>query len=330
VAVNRQKRQVNPWRQRLPTLFLGLLVIGFGGGGLYWGIINLRANDGSIATATPTLPASLSGTTVVATLIPTEAPTLPITSSVVTTIATNLALTDTAIAATPIITNAQTASSSVAVQPTVVFTETATAIVTDIPTATFTPTLSLVTSTDTHMPQPMPVLSPTVAQPTATLTETPQTTATATPTQKLACQVIGGFSTIWHTNQERLGCETSDVITSPITYEPFENGYLVWSKFSDFIYVLPKGANWSQHTNSWVPNDNRLPCSQAQQFGYPAMGFGKLWCANERVRIALGDPIGEELPNEFAQQQMFEGGFFFEVFGGQTIILFEDGTWSMN
>ena len=147
-AVNRQKRPVNPWRQRLSALFLGLLLIGFVGGGLYWRIFGPRTNDGSITTATPTVPASLAGITFVATLVPTEAPTLPITPSVVTTIATNLALTDTAMA-TPIITNGLTASSSVAVQPTAVFTETATVIVTDIPTSTSQPT-----ATATAMPTP--------------------------------------------------------------------------------------------------------------------------------------------------------------------------------
>lgn len=177
-AGNRQPRQVNPWRQRLPALFLGLLLIGFVGGGWYWGIFGLRANDGSIATATPTLPAPLAGTTVVATFVSTEAPTRPITSSVVTAIATNLALTDTATAAaTPTITDGQTVSGRT-VQPTAVFTATATvlpstviAIVTEIPTTTVTPT------------------------PTATFTSTTQLTATLSPLKQVRITVIGiGFA----------------------------------------------------------------------------------------------------------------------------------------
>ncbi len=181
----------------------------------------------------------------------------------------------------------------------------------------------------------IPTLTPTVTAtptPIPTATDTPVTTAVATPTtiEKPSCQVVGVFSAIWYANREKLGCNTSDVITSPITYEPFEGGYLVWSKLSDLIYVLPRGSYWSQQVNSWGPDENSLPCNQAQQFGYPAMGFGKLWCINEKVHTALGNPLDKELPNGFAQQQYFAGGFVFEIAGGETVILFQDGTWSIN
>ncbi len=178
-----------------------------------------------------------------------------------------------------------------------------------------------------------------LATPIATLTITPtptvilplpSLTATPMPSETPRCQIVGVFSSIWHKNIEKLGCNTSPVITSPITQEPFETGYMIWSKLSDLIYVLPRSAYWSQHSDGWDPTENALPCDQAQQFGYPAMGFGKLWCATEKVRTMLGNPLGEELPNELAQQQTFEGGFMFEIFGGKTIILFEDGTWSEN
>jgi len=178
-----------------------------------------------------------------------------------------------------------------------------------------------------------------LATPIATLTITPtptvilplpSLTATPVPSETPRCQIVGVFSSIWHKNIEKLGCNTSPVITSPITQEPFETGYMIWSKLSDLIYVLPRSAYWSQHSDGWDPTENALPCDQAQQFGYPAMGFGKLWCATEKVRTMLGNPLGEELPNELAQQQTFEGGFMFEIFGGKTIILFEDGTWSEN
>lgn len=171
-------------------------------------------------------------------------------------------------------------------------------------------------------PLPLPTFTPTqIATPKLT------TTATPSPTEEPSCRIVGVFFSIWYENKEGLGCNTSDVITSPITYEPFENGYLVWNKLSDFIYVLPKGAHWSQHANNWTSNENPIPCNQAQQFGYPTMGFGKLWCDSEKVRTALRNPVSEELPNEFAQQQTFEGGFVFEIFGGKKVILFEDGTW---
>lgn len=179
---------------------------------------------------------------------------------------------------------------------------------------------------------PTPTQTPTAIV-TIVPTVTPQPTATVTPTplaQQSACQVAGVFSAVWQVHKAKLGCNTSDVMTSTITHEPFENGYLVWSKLSDLIYVLPEGAYWLQQTNSWRSGEDPLPCSQAQQFGYPAMGFGKLWCTNEKVHTGLGNPVGKELPNEFAQQQYFEGGFVFEILGGRTIILFKDGSWRIH
>lgn len=175
---------------------------------------------------------------------------------------------------------------------------------------------------------PMPTQTVTAVA-TIAPTVTPPSTATMTPTPlaQPACQVTGAFAAVWQAHKEKLGCNTSAIITSPITHEPFENGYLVWSKLSDLIYVLPEGGYWLQQTNSWRSGEDSLPCTQAQQFGYPAMGFGKLWCINEKVRAALGNPLDEELPNESAQQQYFEGGFVFEILGGRTIILFKDGSW---
>lgn len=178
---------------------------------------------------------------------------------------------------------------------------------------------------------PMPIQTATAVVTIApTAMPQPTTTVTPTPITQPTCQVAGIFAAVWQAHKEKLGCNTSAVMTSPITYEPFENGYLVWSKLSDLIYVLPEGAYWLQQTNSWRSGEDSLPCSQAQQFGYPAMGFGKLWCTNEKVRTGLGNPLDKELPNEFAQQQYFEGGFVFEILGGRKIVLFKDGNWSVN
>ena len=71
-----------------------------------------------------------------------------------------------------------------------------------------------------------------------------------------------------------------------------------------------------------------LPCPDAEQFGYPAMGFGLLWCNDAEVRQQLGAPIGPERPIENSQLQQFEGGLLLNYSNGQIDILFGDGEWA--
>jgi hypothetical protein len=117
-------------------------------------------------------------------------------------------------------------------------------------------------------------------------------------------------------------------VTDAVTQERFKNGYMVWVKLTDRIYVVPFENSWSEYSNGWLPGEDTLPCNTAREFGWPAMGFGKLWCDNERVHKELGDPLDRERPNDFAPQQRFQRGFVFEIAGGTTILLFNDGSWA--
>lgn len=181
-----------------------------------------------------------------------------------------------------------------------------------IPTETATPT-----RTPTRTPSPTP-----------TPTRTPSPTPSATPTATPCPEVDSVFASVWSANRDRLLCATTPAILDTVTQQRFANGYLVWSKTTDSLYVLPFAGEWSEHPNEWTSADPVYSCAQAQALEQPTMGFGKLWCEDLDVRAALGDPVDSERPKEFAAQQFFLNGMIFEIEHG-TVILFADGTWEI-
>lgn len=148
-----------------------------------------------------------------------------------------------------------------------------------------------------------------------------------TPTAE--CTVNGTFLFTWQAYKQKLGCSISSVQQDTITIEKFERGYMAWVKSIDKIYVLPFNERWSRYENTWTPSEPVL-CVDAQQYGYPAMGFGKLWCTNPQVRTSLGNPLDKELPKEATQSQEFEKGLIIEAAVDRVIIIFADQTWLLN
>lgn len=182
------------------------------------------------------------------------------------------------------------------------------------PTATVTP------------PPPTPDATRTVVEVALpTPTDTPQPLP-ASPAATASCQVDGAFGSLGDEYVARVGCSRNAVEYGAITIEAFEGGYLVWIQAEDRIYAITNDGRWSTHPNSWQAGEASLPCSAAQTYGYPAMGFGKLWCSNATINRMLGAPRGPEEPNDSAQRQLFENGQIFRVQGGRTFVLLYDGT----
>lgn len=177
-------------------------------------------------------------------------------------------------------------------------------------------------------PTPTSTATKVLSQPVVTPSPTSPPQETPTPVLP-SCQVGDPFFSVWQQFSRQLGCNTSSASTDTITHQPFQGGFLVWIKSEDRIYALQYAAQqWETYPNTWTPGDESLPCEAARSYGYPAMGFGKLWCSNSTLNSVLGAPLGKEVPDDYAMRQIFELGQIFRVQGGKTFILFNNGrTW---
>lgn len=162
----------------------------------------------------------------------------------------------------------------------------------------------------------------------ATLTAQPIPTIAVLPTSTSACQAAAIFVPAWQLYQNQLGCPTTTVQQGTITVEPFAGGYLVWIKATDrLLYTLRHRGGWSAHADMWESSMPDFACDEARHYGFPAMGFGLLWCLDAEVKSSLGAPSDRESPDDLAQMQLFEGGRMFHTRMGITFILFTDHTW---
>ena len=199
------------------------------------------------------------------------------------------------------------------------------------PTATQPPTFTSVpspTNRATNTPIPLPTSPPTH---TAVPTRVAQPTHTLAPVVVAAsCAVPAVFKSVWTQVESKLGCVVNSVVNNSATYQSFRNGYMVWVKQTDTIYVLPIGGNWSQHANSWRDGDSDFSCFEAQAQNRPLKGFGRVWCNISGLKGVLGEATSDEITNSFSQQQSFTNGYMIELFGSQIVTLFDDGSWREN
>jgi hypothetical protein len=148
------------------------------------------------------------------------------------------------------------------------------------------------------------------------------------------CELPADLVRIAAHEQARLGCPIRGTVKTTVTVEEFMKGRLLWVEAQDRIYalttdrVMPVGGHWTSHSNGWTSQMPSLPCPEAEHFGYPAMGFGLLWCNDAGVRRLLGEPLGPERPIESSQLQQFEGGLLLNYSNGSIDILFGDGKWT--
>ncbi|MBX3013602.1 MAG: hypothetical protein KF832_18925 [Caldilineaceae bacterium] len=169
-----------------------------------------------------------------------------------------------------------------------------------------------------------------VAETIAAATRAAQATQAAIvlPTNTPACQAAPIFMAAWQRYQQQLGCPTTPLHQGAITVESFAGGYLIWIKATDrLLYTLRNRGGWSTHADTWESRMPTFACEEARHYGFPAMGFGLLWCLDTEVKRSLGAPKDREIPDDFAQMQRFEGGRIFRTRVGITFILFTDYTW---
>ncbi len=126
--------------------------------------------------------------------------------------------------------------------------------------------------------------------------------SSSTPVAPASCQVEDTFGSVSREYTAQLGCNQGSVQTGPITIEAFQNGYLVW-----------------------IASEEDLLCDAARAYGYPAMGFGKLWCTDATVNSSLGAPLDREQSDDNAQRQIFEKGQIFQAYQGKTFVLVNNG-----
>jgi hypothetical protein len=126
----------------------------------------------------------------------------------------------------------------------------------------------------------------------------------------------------------------------------FARGVMLWwddpsHPGSGPLYVINYGAktsigeSWSTHNNIiWDPfKDPVYPpaCPETQDrpndIG-PKLGFGKLWCYDRSVSMALGDPLEEEQASNDATIEILKNGILFQVpVDSQVWALLYDGKW---
>lgn len=187
-------------------------------------------------------------------------------------------------------------------------------------TATSTPT-ELRSPTPTATPSPAPTSTP--LPPADTPTPSPPS-PTTTPDPASECDVLpeGAFLQVWQADPARqaaLGCPASyrprvtpqawEVDTS---YQPFEQGAMVWSSQSGWfqqpiIYVLHPDGTYATNQDTYTSGDATAGLVPPSGLHRPILGFGKVWQENPEVKDALGWATAPESPGP-GRYQGFERG----------------------
>ena len=96
-----------------------------------------------------------------------------------------------------------------------------------------------------------------------------------------------------------LGTATGTAYDETLTFQPFENGYMLYMKSSRVIYVLSKtGVQLSVYADTWNegdPNGDLTPGPRPNTY-LSKRGFGKVWRENGVVQQALGNATTDEQP----------------------------------
>ena len=188
-----------------------------------------------------------------------------------------------------------------------------------------------VTPTATQVsPTPPPIVSP---SPTP---EGPSPTDTLTP----ECGIEPGsrFESLWSSVRDHLGCPTNEAHSMDGAEQRFENGYMLWRKDPDTIYVMYDNHTFLSYGPSFAFNKDVDPETRGftapPELQEPRRGFGKIWdeeldgpdaaigWAEER-EYALFPPDGDHL-----EIQDFDRGVMFWSYRFRTHVLFFDTmTW---
>lgn len=218
------------------------------------------------------------------------------------------------------------------------------------PIASLSPTVA---ATNQNNKYPTPLHTPENSQtpksiPTPTQNKVVTVIPTVEPTSisKPVCisQSTGPFADLWQLHFNVLGCPIQNApIVTTASEQRFENGYMLWRKDKDQIYVVYEDGEqvgtFQAFDNQWLPGDPLYSCKTSQPAGrsQPQMGFGKVWCQlgaeSAPIGWALTDQESYFDPGETETDfliQDFEGGVIFRNseggLSGYAYILFDDGT----
>ena len=216
----------------------------------------------------------------------------------------------------------------------------------DLPTLAFSPTPPRLTEvispldsvtvdaqfvlvTPTLPPSKTPTLTPTQTQ-TQPPTNTPTVTVTATTTAPvLPTSVIIPVTSVvvqpvtrvcdrtWFFIQPRPeACPINPPLADQGVYQRFENGYMIWVRRTDSIYVMyndqvqPRWQVFRDYFNEGMPEEG-IGQSPPSGRWEPRRGFGMLWRANEAVRNRIGWATQQwEQPYSVQAQTSDEGVIF--------------------
>ncbi|MDQ6906326.1 MAG: hypothetical protein M3176_05795 [Chloroflexota bacterium] len=107
-----------------------------------------------------------------------------------------------------------------------------------------------------------------------------------------------------------LGTATGTAYDETLTFQPFEGGYMFYTRSSRVIYVLSKtGVQLSVYSDTWNegdPNGALAPGPRPNTYA-PKRGFGKVWRENPVIQQALGYATTDEQPY-VGKVQFFDRG----------------------
>ncbi|RMF81445.1 MAG: hypothetical protein D6737_04955 [Chloroflexi bacterium] len=161
-----------------------------------------------------------------------------------------------------------------------------------------TPTLPP-SKTPTITPSVTPTFTPTIT-PTFPVTSTQrspqQPTAILAPVTAIVANAIPRVcDSTWFFIQPRPdSCPQSQALTSQATFQIFENGFMLWVRSQDIIYVMYNdGAlpTWQAFNDPFVdptPERTILMTPPPGEYWQPRRGFGEIWLMNPEVRQRIG------------------------------------------
>lgn len=182
--------------------------------------------------------------------------------------------------------------------------------------------------TPTLPPSKTPSETPTVST-TPQPSQTPTVTVTSTSTQAIlpTSQIIpvtGAAvqadervcdSTWFFLVPRPQSCPRNNAIADQGVYQQFENGYMVWVRQTDAIYVMYNDdtkPSWEVYRDFFVegmPHDNNI--AEPENRWEPVRGFGLLWRNNATVRTRIGWATQQyETPYSVKLQLADDGAIF--------------------
>jgi hypothetical protein len=147
----------------------------------------------------------------------------------------------------------------------------------------------------------------------------PVYTSTPTPTPPAVCAYSATLTSVCPIAQQSLSA----------AYQPFENGFMVWTGDTGTIYVFYNSGRFEKYPDTWVDGETFDPGEPPPPgLMQPVRGFGKVWATQPGVRTGLGWALSAETGYTTLWETHEEGGAAFRLPDGRVVRL-TPGGWSM-